>query len=242
MRAFLNLRYTVPERRKAFRSGLKALGYEIHDGITNKPQKGDVLVTWNRIGTGEKAAQDFEAVGCPVLVTENASWGNSFAGERWYHIARTRHNTAGMFPVGDEWRWDALCVDLSPFRQSGEVVILPQRGIGSRPTAMPRDWPAKAKKRHGGRVRSHPGRETNVKPLEDDLAKAGKVITWGSGAAIKALMMGIPVVSDMPDWIGQQDNTEQGRLEMFRRLAWAQWTLEEIACGVPFERLLSSGG
>jgi hypothetical protein len=65
------------------------------------------------------------------------------------------------------------------------------------------------------------------------------VVTWGSGAAIKALQWGIPVVSEMPDWIGEQDNTDAGRLEMFRRLAWAQWTMEEIAHGEPFARLLA---
>ena len=68
--------------------------------------------------------------------------------------------------------------------------------------------------------------------------ESGKVVTWGSGAAIKALQMGIRVHSDMPHWIGEQDNTTEGRLAMFRRLAWAQWTLEEIASGLPFERLL----
>jgi hypothetical protein len=26
---------------------------------------------------------------------------------------------------------------------------------------------------------------------------------------------------------------------MFRRLAWAQWTIDEIASGEPFERLLT---
>jgi len=54
-------------------------------------------VTWNRIGIGASAARAFESAGRPVLVAENASWGNDFAGNRWYHIARNRHNTAGRF-------------------------------------------------------------------------------------------------------------------------------------------------
>lgn len=237
MRAWLNLRYTVTERRRAFESGLTRLGYKICQGTTNKPQKGDIFVTWNRIGTGEKCARDFEKAGLPVLVTENASWGNDFAGRRWYTIARGRHNTAGCFPVGGYGRWDDLGVELPEFRTSGETVILPQRGIGSPPTRMPLEWPQSARKRHGGRVRRHPGRHP-AKPLEADLGGCGRVVTWGSGAAIKALLMGIPVISEMPDWIGEQDNTEQGRLDMFRRLAWAQWELEEIASGEPFARLL----
>lgn len=233
MRAWLNLRYTVPERRAVFRQGLESLGYTIAEGLPTGSEPGDIFVTWNRISGADAAAREFEAKGLPVLVTENATWGNGFAGDRWYTIARGHHNKAGCFPVGGPDRWDSLGVELAPWRTEGETVILPQRGIGPRGIAMPMGW-TNGKK---GRVRLHPGQRPCV-PLEQDLAKAGKVITWGSGAAIKALIMGIPVVSEMPDWIGEQDNTDAGRLAMFRRLAWAQWTLEEIASGEPFRRLL----
>ncbi|MCB1836274.1 MAG: hypothetical protein KDH99_01525 [Alcanivoracaceae bacterium] len=206
-------------------------------GDTLNPQPGDIFVTWNRISTGERVARLFESRGLPVLVTENAAWGNGFAGDRWYSLAKTYHNTAGCFPVGGHDRWDALGVELAPFREFGETVLLPQRGIGSKPTVMARSWPGDALKRYGGRVRAHPGQRP-AKPLEDDLAHCGRVITWGSGAAIKALMMGIPVISEMPRWIGEQDNTDIGRLAMFRRLAWAQWRLSEFESGEAFAWLL----
>jgi hypothetical protein len=79
-----------------------------------------------------------------------------------------------------------------------------------------------------------------AKPLEDDLARCGKVITWGSGAAVKALLWGIPVVSEMPHWIADQQNTDESRLAMFRRLAWAQWRLSEIESGEAFACLLNA--
>jgi hypothetical protein len=142
-----------------------------------------------------------------------------------------------MFPVGGPERWDSLGVDLPPFKTEGETLVLPQRGLGSPPTAMPRGWDRKMHKKTGARVRPHPGKHRSV-PLEDDLAGCQTVLTWGSGAAIKALLMGCKVKSWMPDWIGEQDNTEADRLRMFRELAWAQWTLEEIAAGEPFARLL----
>jgi hypothetical protein len=47
-------------------------------------------------------------------------------------------------------------------------------------------------------------------------------------------MWGIRVKSYMPEWCGEQDNTDSGRLEMFRRLIWAQWRLSEIEKGEPF--------
>lgn len=206
------------------------------DGLTSRPKKGDILVTWNRIREGHTIACRFEDQGLPVLVAENASWGNGFAGDHWYTIARNAHNTAGRFPVGEVDRWDCLNIRLDRWRKSGETVILPQRGIGN-VGQMPLDWPARALKKHGGRIRKHPGQGPAI-PLEQDLRQAGRVVTWGSGAAIKALLFGIPVTSEMPHWIGEQDNTDQGRLDMFRRLAWAQWTLEEIAHGTPFRWLL----
>jgi hypothetical protein len=230
--AYLNLRYTLPERRAMFERGLQRLGFHVEHRMPDRAT--GIFVTWNRIGAADAIAGRFEDERLPVLVTENASWGNEFAGQRWYHIARNRHNTAGMFKVGDEARWDRLGVGLRPWRNSGETVILPQRGIGSPPTAMPPGWAS----RHKGRVRHHPGQK-NAIALDLDLANCGRAITWGSGAAIKALMWGIPVQSDMPDWIGQQDNTDAGRLAMFRRLAWAQWRHEEIASGEAFEWLLS---
>lgn len=235
MRAYLNLRLTLPARVAIFSAGLKRIGYSIELGLTEKPLPGDLLVTWNRIGLADRCAQRFESLGMPVLVAENAAWGNRFAGEDWYTIARDRHNTAGCFDVGGPERWDRLYVGLEPERVVGETVILPQRGIGSQPTAMPPGWADKALRQHGGRIRPHPGRRPCT-PLRADLAAARKVVTWGSGAAILAALWGCEVASEMPGWIGAHDPA--GRLAMFRRLAWAQWRLSEIESGEAFARLL----
>lgn len=238
-RAWLNLRRALPERIRIFSEGFKRHGFAVEVGITYDPRPGDVLCTWNRIAQGDTAAQRFERAGCAVLVAENATWGNAFAGDSWLTIARDRHNTAGMFNVGGPERWDSLGIDLAPWRTSGETVILAQRGIGSPPTAMPAGWPQKAYARHGGRIRPHPGLRP-AKALTGDLAKAGKVVTWGSGAALHALLWGIPVVSEMPQWIAEQDNTDAGRLAMLRNLAWAQWRHSEVENGEAMEWLLAS--
>lgn len=236
--AWLNLRHGVPERWAAFEAGLRRAGFVVERGVTSRPRPRDILVTWNRIREGGAAALAFERYGNTVLVAENAAWGNSFAGGHWYTIARGQHNTAGRFPVGGPERWDGLAVELQPWRADGETIILPQRGIGQPPTAMPMDWPQQAARRFpGARVRPHPGRG-DERPLEKDLARAAHVVTWGSGAAIRACMWGCRVTSQMPEWIGQQDNTDPGRLAMLRRLAWAQWQLTEIAHGRPFDHLL----
>jgi hypothetical protein len=238
MKAWVSLRNELHYRRDAFRKGLEALGYEVSFTTTEHPGPRDLLVTWNMYGHNEACALKFKRMGRPVLVAENAAWGNEFGGDRWYSLARDMHNTAGRSNYGGPERWDSLGIDLPPFRKDGsEVVILPQRGIGPAGVAMPRGWAQDAHARFGGRIRPHPGKQP-CKPLQDDLKNARLVVTWGSGAAIKALLMGVPVHSEMPGWIGQQDNTEAGRLEMFRRLAWSQWRLSEIESGEAFARLL----
>lgn len=239
MKAWLNLRFTVPARRAIFTRGLERLGYSVVDGITTKPGEKDILVTWNRIREAQHAANVFEERGLPVVVTENATWGNHFAGADWYTLTRGYHNTAGTFPIGEGTRWDSLGVELKPFRESGEAVILAQRGIGPPAVAMPHNWIKQVSFSYpGARVRPHPGTGP-CKPLLEDLANAGRVVTWGSGAAVLALAEGIKVTSFMPRWIGEQDNTEAGRLAMFQRLAWAQARLSEIESGVALARILS---
>lgn len=234
--AWLNLRYTLADRVSIFRKGLERCGFEVRPGVTFAPGDGDILVSWNRIGSAHRAAESFEASGRPVLITENAAWGNDFAGNRWYSLARNYHNMSGRFPVGDASRWDDLGIELAPWRSSGETVVLPSRGIGPPGVAMPSGWTKQQK----GRVRNHPGRNHNPVTLEQDLANAGRVVTWGSGAAIKALLWGIPVESHMPAWCAEQDNTDAGRLAMLRRLAWAQSRWSEIASGEAFSRLLAA--
>jgi hypothetical protein len=233
LKAWLNLRHPIAARTTAFTKGLESLGYEVRLGVTFAPGSEDALVSWNRIRDGARAADVFEQVGRPVLIAENSLWGNDFLGESWLSLSIGYHNTAGTFPIGGPERWDSLGVSLPKFRDSGETVVLPQRGIGPPEVRMPSDWPRVQK----GRLRPHPGRLLG-KPLEEDLFTAGKVVTWGSGSAVKALLMGIPVESHMPRWVGEQDNTEEGRLAMFRRLSWSQWRLSEIESGDAFRWLL----
>jgi hypothetical protein len=230
--AWLNERTKIAGRKEALVAGLEACGFAVRQGTPGKAE--GVFVTWNRSGPAEASAQIFERAKLPVIVIENSSWSGMVPGH-WLHFTRNRHNTAGLFPIGSDSRWDSLNVELSSWREdNGETVALAQRGIGSPPTAMPKDWPA----RQAVRVRRHPGRGASLEDLRKDLSRCSRVVTWGSCAAIHALSWGIRVKSEIPNWIGEQDNTDAGRLNMFRRLAWAQWRLEEIASGEAFKWML----
>src|SRR5687768_15886675 len=114
MRAWVSLRNALHYRRDAFQKGLQALGYEVCFTNTNHPGPRDLLVVWNRYGGNDDSATRFQRMGRPVLVAENAAWGNDFAGDRWYSLARGMHNTAGRAPYGGPERWDSLGIELPP--------------------------------------------------------------------------------------------------------------------------------
>lgn len=250
MRAFVALRHDKHYRLDAFMSGLKRAGYRVQASHWNRPEPGDVLVIWNRYGQGDGCARLFEKRGGTVLVAENGYTGKDAKGGPWYALSKWQHNGAGEWVVGGPERWRGFGMELAPWRDGKEYVVLPQRGIGPHGVAMPRNWHKQLALPVPYRVRPHPGQGEAV-PLAEDLAKAKAVVTWGSGAAIKALMLGVPVFYDFRRWIGagaglplsrvgsEPLRCDFARLRMFERLAWAQWRISEISSGEAFTTLLS---
>lgn len=252
MRAQLHLLQQPNKAREAaaFTAGLEACGYTVHERIAD-PGRGDVFVSWNRMGPAHNEARRFEAASARVIVVENGYLGADWMGQRWFAMALNHHNGRGTWPAGGPERWDAWGVELAPMREPSNAigVMLAQRGIGEPALRAPERWTEQTARALGFRIRRHPGNgaaaATSV-PLEEDLRDVSVVATWSSGAAIKAMTMGVHVVYGMPGWIGAPAATMVGgplrtddrRLAMFRRLAWAMWNEEEAAAGVPFRRLL----
>lgn len=233
-------------------AGLRAVGYTPTDRMVANPSSKDLIVTWNRMGEGHSRAREFEAAKAKVLVVENGYLGKEWRGEQSFAIAHNHHNGAGRWPNGGPERWDSWGVNLAPWRKpGGECVILAQRGIGEPGLRAPDGWLNLAVSTTKGRIRRHPGTNKDGPTLEEDLARASSVATWSSGAAIKALMMGVPVFYGMQSWIGALACHSLGefkkgplrrddmRLAMFRRLAWAQWSMSEVESGEAFRRLLA---
>lgn len=237
-------------RRELFESGLRRLGFSVSGQPAQAPGRRDVLVLWNRPRHQESIARNYEKRGGTVLVVENGYLGRSY-----FAMARSQHNGAGRWREGGPERWDAMKIGLDDWRTDGSfVVVLPQRGIGAKGVAMPKEWTRSVAARLSRmtervvRIRPHPG-SSKIEPYED-LRGAWAAVTWGSGAGIKALVAGIPVFHALPEWIGapaarKLDAVESletpflgDRLPMFRRLAWAQFSPDEIESGWTFEWLL----
>ena len=218
-------------RLHTFSEGLKTHGFRIINDRNASPRgPDDVLLLWNRNRPHEQIAQRYEAAGATVLITENGYLGKS-----------------------KEDRWSRLKIDVKPWREDGDyILVLPQRSIGEIGVAMPRNWEQtviprlKKMTKRPIRLRKHPGKNSKIQ-IEEDLAGAWAAVTWASGAGIKAICAGIPVFHDYAKWIGAPAatctfNIEQPYLgerdTMFHRLAWAQWSWDEIKSGEAFKCLL----
>lgn len=257
-KASLLLRPEPTFRFDAFASGLASLGFEITNEAKRDPKPGDVLVLWNRYAQREPVARTYERAGATVLIAENGYLGREWRGGVWYALSVGHHNGAGRWPEGSPERWDGWNVELKPWRDGGdEVVILAQRGFGHEDVREPRGWPRRAMlalQAAGikARIRRHPGERGKLERRDDglsaDLANASACVTWASGAAFKALVMGIPVFNGFRQWIGKDaarlfkcplaEPFLGDRLPMFRRLAWAMWDTEELASGEAFRCVL----
>jgi len=234
-------------RAQVFGKGLAANGYRIISDRNYSPKAGDVLLIWNRNPPQEKTALIYEAAGGTVIVAENGYLGDTKALAKWHHSG------AGEWYVGPDNRFTALGIDVKPWRTGGgHILVLPQRSIGEKGVAMPRNWLNNILPRLSKLtdrpiiVRHHPGKNP-AKPLEVELEEAWAAVTWASGAGLKAICAGIPVFHDYADWVGgpaatctfDLENPYLGdRTEMLHRLAWAQWSWEEIESGEAFKCLL----
>lgn len=250
------LRTTVHYRHDAFIRGLTAAGYRVETKPIKKISPDDILVIWNRGVQFFYEAKRHQDAGSRIFVAEN---GYTDAidedGHQWFSLALDHHNGVGRWWIGDTPRFPLMGLKLSPWRPEGSfVLVLPQRGIGAPGVAMPQSWPRTIVQRLKGvtsrpiRVRPHPGLKSLAGSLLPDLEGCHAVVTWGSGAAVKAIMHGVPAFHELPGWIGAPaarfglqhvENPYLGdRTAMFERLAWSQWRIKEIASGEAFKTLL----
>lgn len=250
-RAEIRLIEGVHYRREAFAEGFRKLGFEISFQSRHVPREGDVLVLWNRYRHSEMRAREYEASGATVLIAENAWLGPEEKDKHWFALAVGHHNGAGAWRCGGPERWADMNIDLKPWRRSGShVVVLPQRGMGELGVAQPEGWLRRTLDRLDGCRRDvvvhyHPGPRPHP---EIDWRGVWCAVTWASGAALKALVAGVPVFYELPHWVGATaairgfdflENPFLGdRLPMFNQLAWAMWRAEEIATGEPLAWLL----
>ena len=249
-------------RHEVFSDGLQKIGYSVTRNYNfGARKKNDLLLVWNRHGYFDKMAENWEKDGGTVLVAENGYIGKDKNGHQYYALAKHGHNGSGPWTVGTPARWSKLGIDLKPWvdRPDGYVLVIGQRGIGSKKMRSPDNWHANIARelakltKQKIKIRQHPGFAKHQPPLEVDLGGASCVVIWSSSVGVRALTEGIPVIYDAPTWICKGaahkyspkssiptiTPSEIDRLAAFQRLAHAQWSLEEIGSGEAFESLLA---
>lgn len=258
--AFVLLRDDPHYRRDAFHAGLRRHGYRI-DG---KPHAGfnheDVLVIWNRYGTSANWADQFERRGAKVICAENGYLGRDWNGGIYYALGRGWHNRIDRAPEHDDTvRISALLPerwgDEKPLTK--RVMLLPQRGIGLPPVAMPGTWPNTAarivkKAGHESELRKHPGKDPDTEGLMDAAARVGQAAVWASGAGHKLILAGYPVWYSCPHWIGGEaawflghypdPPYERDRMAWAKTISWAVWEVHEIYSGEAIDAVLHRHG
>jgi hypothetical protein len=262
-RAYCVIRPGPHYRREAFYNGLNAAGFRIEASLPHRdPAPGDIMVIWNRYSDQEGAADLWEKRGGTVIVAENGYCGRDGQGRQYYALALHGHNGSGSWPSGGAARWTALGLTVAPWRSTGEhVLVCPNRHFGMRGLAMPQGWEqsavAELRKytRRPIRVRPHPNGNAPARSLAADFENCWAVVIWASSCGVHALLAGVPVICTSPWWIckpaAREALSEIERIDAvdsctrdaardaaLQRMAWAQWTVDEIASGEPFRRLL----
>lgn len=250
-RALNLLRATPHYRRDAFGAGLQAAGFDVVDQLPD-PSRGDAVLIWNRYGGHHERALAFERAGGIVFVAENSPLGNDALPSGCYSLALGAVAiVGGRFPSHDDSRLEAFRLRLGDWTSArGPGVVFGQRGIGSPSAASPRGWAEDVARRLGGRVRPHPGTATPAVALESDLASAEWAATWASAAAIRAIILGVPVHFAHPGFVlseacepisawPKRKRDDRARLGALRRLAWCIHSVDEIRSGDAFRRTLA---
>lgn len=171
-------------------------------------------------------------------------------------------NRIGWLPEGNlpASRWEALELGIEPPREGtgspktvlalGQVEGDSQHGLsgeemeswlyGAAVRVCREHPPARAKLRphpkQGWKPRLRWDRVSAGESLEEDLAAADVVITHNSTAGLEALRQGIPVACASRAFyagVAMQD-----RETLFRKVAWAQWTIDELRDGTALRFLL----
>lgn len=262
--AWITLRHQPPYRADAFADGFENMGFKVRMKFPERGQVSpdDVVVTWNLNPRYRPAAIEAKRVGAALMVAENGYIPKLGDPQHYYALARDGHNGSGKWFVGPEDRWALLNRTLEQWRPSpnGYILIADQRGIGSELMRCPRPFYETIAPRIRKifvrnnrkdvpeiRLRAHPGRTPPARSLRTDILGARAVVTWASNVANESLLLGVPTFRVAPYHVNEAvlfdlnllpDPPETDRESGFKKLAWAQWSLEEIGSGEAFRHLL----
>lgn len=172
--------------------------------------------------------------------------------ETRFRVTKNRLQHTGM-GESDGRRFAALGIDIAPWREAGEhIIVCPQSDSFMRTVAgYEGSWTSQTI----DRLRRQTHRELRLRPwsrnktalgasLQADLVDAHALVTWSSAAAVTALLAGVPVVVESNDCAARfMGGTDLEALPRPERENWAgvladnEFTINELQDGTAWRKL-----
>jgi hypothetical protein len=245
----------------SFFEGLRRHGWQTD--FVDRPEPATLLVEWSARYGPRMAAQ--KARGGEVCILERGYLGDRYAWTSVSFGGELNGRATFRGVEDDPCRFETHFADLmQPWRgEGGRVALL----VGQVPGDMALravngrldEWYAStaAELRAAGysvEFRRHPrdktdtvvpGVETTRGTLGADMASAAAVVTFSSNTAVEAVLAGVPAIAADPGSMAYEVTSHAVAEPLIRpdreawaaRLAWKQWTREEMASGLCWERV-----
>lgn len=234
-----------------------AAGFSVHEVHHREPTlyRGEVesfdLVVVNGWRSGKRVAKSYEAAGVPVLVVDFGYLKRVNAPDEYmqghWQVGLGGLNRIPSFACPSD-RFDALGLDIAKAggNPQGNVLVcgqVPGDAAHGMDAHSLREWLREKMREYPDAIyRPHPrggiaipGHANNHQPLADALAAARLVVTYNSNVGHDALLAGVPVVcgpgAAYGELAGEALPSIEERREYFSRVAYGQWTAEEMASG-----------
>lgn len=180
--------------------------------------------------------------------------------EKYFRVTKNRLQHSGAMEETDGKRWEALGLDLAPWKPVGEhIVICPASDQFMRLAAgysgnWREDILSQLKRYTKRPLRFRPWNANKglaYKTLPADLDGAFALVTYTSASAVTALRYGVPALVTAEDCISRpMCQTDISKVEELvypaYRERWAmvvadnQWTVEEMRAGLPWNHMQAS--
>lgn len=206
--------------------GARALGYQTVFGVHQRPQPEDLLITWTPwLGSlSQRLGEQHTAQGGKWVVLENGYIPTPYGQgtKEFYCVGLNGYNGYGDHRnVGSSPdRWDALSLEITPWRTAGEhVALIAQMGGHDARLTMPPNWPDDVMRR----LRALTGRPVLYRPkpmrprhfsshhdnatvlaqyeelpVEAYFKDAWVMVTYNSKQVVIAWLHGVPALYDGP--------------------------------------------